>query len=114
MKKCIFCENEMATDLDVCPTCGKDQAFLILEDQKEISLEMKREEIRKEFLQNSILRYFSYFFVLLGLLTVFKLEDKLWVGGLCLVVGLLLSRLAKQGWARAKNKQEAINRILGK
>lgn len=91
---------------------NKDQTILILEDKEQIKFEAQRAEIRKEYQRNSVLRYFSYFFLLLGLIILFRLDDKIWIAGLSILIGLILNRLVRQGSSNAKAKQEAIDRIL--
>jgi hypothetical protein len=112
MTTCKFCNATIPTQETICPECGKEQKILILEDSYSLELEAQRKKIQEEYRRNSILRYFSFFFLVLGLVVIFRLEDKIWIGALGLVVGLVLNRLASQGISIAKEKQKAIERIL--
>lgn len=109
---CKFCNAPLTAGENTCPTCGKEQTILVLEDKAQLDFEAQRQAIRSEYRRNSILRYFSYFFLLIGLLVLYQLDDKIWIAVLSLFIGLILARLANQGISEAKQKQEAIDRIL--
>ena len=112
MTQCKFCEVELKENENVCPSCGKEQEIYVFEDNQQIELEAQREALRKEYTRNSVLRYFSYFFLLLGMVILFRLEDKIWIAGISILVGLVLNRMVRQGLSQSKEKQEAIDRIL--
>lgn len=112
MTTCKFCNATLNAQENVCPVCGKEQTILVLEDSYTLELEAKRKEVQEEYRRNSILRYFSFFFLVLGLVIIFRMENLLWLGAVGLVIGLILNRLASQGISTAKEKQKAIERIL--
>ena len=112
MATCKFCNAILPAQKTICPECGKEQTILVIEDAYQLELEAKRKQIQEEYRRNSILRYFSFFFLILGLVWIFRIEDKIWIGALGLIIGLVLNRLASQGLSHAKQKQKAIERIL--